>query len=141
MAQTFTHLLTHVIFSTKERRPLLKVESRPRLFSYRGGIMRSLGAKAVIINGTSDHVHLLEGQGVSRAKSPNWVGQTLHIGKTEIKRTQTAEYSPSTERSGSPLQKDEATSASLGMIPWLAAKEKTLLGGAAYHCLAGTLLQ
>ena len=34
MAQTFTHLLTDVIFSTKERRPVLKVEIRPRLFSY-----------------------------------------------------------------------------------------------------------
>ena len=36
MAQTFTHLLNHVIFSTKERRPLLKAEIRPRLFSYMG---------------------------------------------------------------------------------------------------------
>ena len=34
MAQTFTHLLTHVIFPTKERRTSLKAEMRPRLFSY-----------------------------------------------------------------------------------------------------------
>ena len=59
MAQTFTHLLTHVIFSTKERRPLLKAKIRPRLFSYMGGIVRDLRGKALIINGTSDHVHLL----------------------------------------------------------------------------------
>ena len=59
MAQTFTHLLAHVIFSTKERRPLLKAAIRPRLFSYMGGIIRDLDGKAFIINGTSDHVHLL----------------------------------------------------------------------------------
>ena len=35
MAQTFTQL-----FSIKERRPLLKAEIRPRLFSYMGGIIR-----------------------------------------------------------------------------------------------------
>ncbi len=33
MAQIFTHLLAHVIFSTKRRRPLLKAEIKPRLFS------------------------------------------------------------------------------------------------------------
>ena len=43
MAQTFTHLLTHVIFSTKERRRLLKVEIRPPLFSYApAGLVRLL---------------------------------------------------------------------------------------------------
>ena len=34
MARIFMRPLTHVIFSTKQRRPLLKVEIRPRLFSY-----------------------------------------------------------------------------------------------------------
>ena len=34
MAQTFTHLLTQVIFSAKRRRALLKVEIKPCLFSY-----------------------------------------------------------------------------------------------------------
>ena len=82
MAQTFTHLLTYVIFATKERRPLWKVEIRPRLFSYRGGIVWDLGGKALIINGTSDHVHLLasmpatisvaELMRIVKAKSSRW---------------------------------------------------------------------
>ena len=59
MAHTFTHLLNHLIFSTKERRPLLTAEIRPRLFSYMGGIIRDLDGKALMINGVSDHVHLL----------------------------------------------------------------------------------
>ena len=83
MAQTFTHLLTHVIFSTKERRPLLKAEFRPRLFAYMGGIIRDLGGKALIINGTSDHMHVLvsmpatipiaEMMRVVKSKSSRWV--------------------------------------------------------------------
>ncbi|MDA1315698.1 MAG: transposase [Acidobacteria bacterium] len=59
MAQTFTNLLTHVIFSTKQRRPLLKTEIRPRLFAYTGAIVRDLGGKAFIINPVADHVHML----------------------------------------------------------------------------------
>ena len=83
MAQTFTHLLTHAIFSTKERRPLLKAEIRPRLFSYMGGTIRDLNGKALIINGTSDHVHLLismpatitiaEMMRIVKSKSSGWV--------------------------------------------------------------------
>ncbi len=92
MAQTFTHLLTHVIFSTKERRPLLKVEIRPRLLSYMGGIIRDLGGKALVINGTSDHVHLLvsmpatisvaEMMRIVKAKSSRWVREQFPAERT-----------------------------------------------------------
>ena len=59
MAQTLTNLLVHAIFSTKDRRPLLKPTIRPRLFSYMGGVVRNLGGKAYIINGAAYHVHML----------------------------------------------------------------------------------
>lgn len=59
MAHTFTHLLTHIIFSTKDRRPLLDKDMKVRLFPYLGGIIREHGGKALIINGPSDHVHIL----------------------------------------------------------------------------------
>jgi putative transposase len=59
MAQTITNLLVHAIFSTKDRRPLLKPDIKPRLFSYVGGGVRNLGGKAYIINGAADHVHML----------------------------------------------------------------------------------
>ena len=83
MAQTFTHLLNHVIFSTKERRPLLTAEIRPRLFSYMGGIIRDLHGKAPMIDGVSDHVHLLvsmpatvsvaETMRIVKGRSSGWV--------------------------------------------------------------------
>jgi REP element-mobilizing transposase RayT len=59
MAHTFTHLLTHIIFSTKDRRPLLDADLKSRLFPYLGGIIRAHDGKALIINGPNDHVHIL----------------------------------------------------------------------------------
>lgn len=41
---TFTHLLTHIVFSTKDRAPMLDGELKPRLFAYMGGIIVNLAA-------------------------------------------------------------------------------------------------
>ena len=59
MPQSFTNLLYHLIFSTKERRPVIKVEYQPRLYEYIGGIIRNTGGISLGINGTDDHVHVL----------------------------------------------------------------------------------
>ena len=59
MPHTYTSLLVHLIFSTKDRRPYLDAELRPRLFAYMGGILRELGSTPVLINGPEDHVHAL----------------------------------------------------------------------------------
>lgn len=59
MSHSYASLLTHVVFSTKDRAPLIADECRGRLFPYLGGIAREQGAKALTIGGTVDHVHLL----------------------------------------------------------------------------------
>jgi putative transposase len=59
MAHTYTNLLTHVIFSTKDRAPCIDMQLKPELFAYLGGMVREVGGKAYAINGTTDHVHLL----------------------------------------------------------------------------------
>lgn len=59
MPHTFTNLLVHVVFSTKDRQPMLDAELRSRLFPYMGGIVRELGGVALAINGPDDHVHAL----------------------------------------------------------------------------------
>ncbi|HUO09234.1 MAG TPA: transposase [Phycisphaerae bacterium] len=59
MAHTFTCVLTHLIFSTKERQPLLSAELREKLFPYMGGIIRNMKGTALLINGPEDHVHIL----------------------------------------------------------------------------------
>lgn len=59
MAQSFANLLTHIVFSTKDRMPLMGPGLRSDLHAYMGGIIRELGGRALAINGTADHVHLL----------------------------------------------------------------------------------
>jgi len=61
MNRTFTNLLTHLIFSTKEREPLIVPEVKSELYAYLGGLTRQLKGKAYDINGNVDHVHMLVG--------------------------------------------------------------------------------
>jgi REP element-mobilizing transposase RayT len=87
MADTFTNLLTHVIFSTKDRLPLITPEIKPRLHAYLGGIVRSLDGIALAIDGPIDHVHLLIKTPASaaladvirtvKANSSRWVHETF----------------------------------------------------------------
>ena len=59
MPQTYTKLVYHVVFATKDRRPFIDDEIRQDLQAYLGGIIRSLNGKPLVINGTGDHVHIL----------------------------------------------------------------------------------
>ena len=59
MSQSFTNLLYHIIFSTKERRPIITLDYQPRLYDYIGGIIREVGGISLGINGIEDHVHVL----------------------------------------------------------------------------------
>ncbi len=59
LAHTAGNLVVHLIFSTKKRQPLITPEIRSDLFAYLGGIIREMSGTALIINGTTDHVHML----------------------------------------------------------------------------------
>ena len=59
MAETFTNLVYHIVFSTKNRQPLITSAYQSRLYDYIGGTIRDLGGISLAINGTEDHVHLL----------------------------------------------------------------------------------
>ena len=59
MPQSYTCLLYHLVFSTKDREPWLQAELRPRLWEYFSGAMRNEGGFCLFANGVSDHVHLL----------------------------------------------------------------------------------
>jgi REP element-mobilizing transposase RayT len=83
MSHTSGNILLHFIFSTDGRRPLIKAEFRDDLFAYLGGIVREMNGAALIINGASDHVHMLirvrpshsaaEIARVVKANSSRWV--------------------------------------------------------------------
>ena len=56
---SYTNLLYHIVYATKERAPLITNTLRPRLHEYLGGTIRGLSGVALEVNGVTDHVHIL----------------------------------------------------------------------------------
>jgi REP element-mobilizing transposase RayT len=59
MSHTYTNLLTHVIFSTKGREPLITAPLHNDLLACMGGIVREIGGALRAANSRPAHVHLL----------------------------------------------------------------------------------
>ena len=59
MPQSLVKMLAHIVFSTKDRRLLIKPEIEPLLFGYISGILTNNKARLIIGGGTWDHIHLL----------------------------------------------------------------------------------
>jgi putative transposase len=59
MSHTFSNLLFHLVWSTKNREPYIKKEMKHRLHSYIRTVIEREGANLLFINGVEDHVHLL----------------------------------------------------------------------------------
>lgn len=59
MAQTLVCLRVHVVFSTKDRRPMITPEVEPELYAYMGGTANNFNSPLLAAGGTSNHVHLL----------------------------------------------------------------------------------
>jgi len=58
---TYLCLHYHLVFSTKDRAPLIEPSWRSRLHEYLGGTVSGLGGFPQGAGGTADHVHLLVG--------------------------------------------------------------------------------
>jgi REP element-mobilizing transposase RayT len=58
MPQTLSVLLVHIVFSTKDRRPLLTERIRFELHAYLATVARDKQCEWVVVGGVADHVHL-----------------------------------------------------------------------------------
>ena len=58
MPQSLHLLHTHIIFSTKNRHPLLLAEHRPHLHAYMAGILYKLDCRSIVVGGIEDHIHI-----------------------------------------------------------------------------------
>lgn len=58
MPQSLSLVVIHVIFSTKDRRPLLDEKIRPSLHAYLSTVARNANCECYRIGGVADHVHL-----------------------------------------------------------------------------------
>jgi REP element-mobilizing transposase RayT len=59
MPQSLARIGVHLIFSTKNREPLIAPEVRPDLFKYLAGALNASECTAIEVGGFADHVHLL----------------------------------------------------------------------------------
>jgi putative transposase len=55
---TFTQILYHIVFSTKDREPTLSIEKRPEVFKYVWGVIQKKNSNPYWINGVEDHLHI-----------------------------------------------------------------------------------
>jgi len=63
MPRSLALVVIHVIFSTKDRLPLLNEDVRPDLFAYLATVARNAGCECYRAGGVADHVHLAIRQG------------------------------------------------------------------------------
>src|SRR5512133_3335353 len=77
---TFTQIYIQLVFAVKNRETALRKEIRPLVFEYMSGILTNQKHKSIIINGLTNHVHILLGLNPSIS-----VSDTVH----EVKRSST----------------------------------------------------
>ena len=58
MPQSLSYLLTHIVFSTRDRAPLLNATVRPALHAYLATVARNIDCECFRVGGIEDHVHL-----------------------------------------------------------------------------------
>jgi putative transposase len=63
MPQSLAALFCHVVFSTKNREPLIEAAWEPRLHAYVGGIIAARKGVLLVAGGMPDHLHLLVSMG------------------------------------------------------------------------------
>lgn len=59
MPQSLVKNYLHITFSTKNRYPFIKKNIEEELFSYLGGLCKTLGCNPIQVGGHSNHVHIL----------------------------------------------------------------------------------
>jgi len=84
---TYSSILLHVVFSTKERRPLIRDSFQERLYKYMAGIAKKEFGHAIQIGGVEDHIHGLirlrtdvsvaEAMRKWKSLSSGWVNETI----------------------------------------------------------------
>ena len=59
MANTYTALHYHFVFSTKNRKRWILPEIEERIWTYLGGIVRTNKLHPIVTGGVEDHIHML----------------------------------------------------------------------------------
>ena len=80
MANTYSSLHYHLVFSTKNRERWISPDMENRIWSYLGGIARENKITPIQIGGVEDHVHLL--LGATPTMAPSKIAQVMKGGSS-----------------------------------------------------------
>jgi len=111
MPSSYTNLLYHIVFSTKDRRPFINKKIREELHAYIGGIIRDIGGTPIEIGGVEDHVQILaklapklaisDALRLIKANSSKWAGERPDLVKVFAWQIGYAAFTVSKSQSGS----------------------------------------
>jgi len=89
MPQSLAKIYIHLIFSTKDRQPLIPDEVRAELHRYIGGILRECDSTLIEAGSVADHIHLLFD--LSRKQSISGIVEAVKTGTSRWLKKQTPE--------------------------------------------------
>ena len=89
MPQSLSHIVLHLIFSTKDRFPFIGADVRADLHAFLAGALREAGCDGLRVGGTDDHVHLAVG--FSRTLSVAQLVADLKKSSSRWMKTQSAQ--------------------------------------------------
>jgi len=114
MGHTFSDILIHVIFSTKDRQPIVLATFQQRLYEYLAGIARHEFGHALRIGGTENHLHglirlrtdvsIAEAMRKWKSLSTSWIHDTFPDGRGFAWQTGYGAFSVSGPRKASVVQ-------------------------------------
>lgn len=90
MPQSLSNLLTHVVFSTKNREPHLVGPSAVGIHPYLAGVLNNINCPTIQVGGVADHVHLFFR--LARTASISEVVETVKTSSSKWIKTKGREY-------------------------------------------------
>ena len=90
MAQSLAEIVVHLIFSTKNRRPLILPDVRGKLEGYLVGVLANLDSPSLMVKAVADHVHVLFM--ISRKRALAEIVEELKKSSSKWVKTRGAQY-------------------------------------------------
>jgi REP element-mobilizing transposase RayT len=90
MPQSFALIIVHLVFSTKDRTPILKSAIRTALHAYLATVARNAGCECFRVGGVADHVHLAVG--LSRTTTTAKLVEELKTSSSKWLKTQSPTF-------------------------------------------------
>ena len=90
MPQSLCRVLTHLVFSTKHREPVLTLPIQAQLHPYLATVLANDDCPALQVGGVEDHVHLLFG--LSRTRTIAQMVEKVKTSSSKWMKTQGSEF-------------------------------------------------